>query len=357
MSSITKVYVAGIGMITPVGENAATTAVSVKAGIGRLEVSEYYSKNGKPFTMALVPEEALPEITYKLNSEKGTTLQMGVMLMTTDIAIKEVMQFYPGDKPIPLFYSGPEAYQDGPYSVSPKFIDYIVKQTNAKIDINSSRLLSLGRAGVIDAIDLAFRYLQQEGVDYVLVGGADSYQDDELLKFLDTEDRVLAEEVMNGFAPGEGSGFLLLTNDINKAIKSNSGVISLSEPGIAIEKGHMYSDEPYMGDGLTEAFKKALHGYNGNKISKIYSSMNGEQFWSKEYGVALTRTKDFFDENLQLEHPADCFGDTGGASGALLIGLAAESLLKQGSLDTNLVTCSSDQAYRSAICVNFEQLA
>ncbi|MDX2505192.1 MAG: hypothetical protein QNL62_12060 [Gammaproteobacteria bacterium] len=354
MSSKPKVYVAGVSMVTPVGVNAETTAMAVKAGISRLQISEYYSKNGKPFTMALVPEEALPEISYKLKRVEYTTLQMGAMLKTSDIAIKDVMQAYPGNKPIPLFYSGPEAYQDGPYSVSPEFIDYIIKQTNANIDINSSRLLSLGRAGVIDAIDLAIRYLQQEGTDYVLVGGADSYQEHDLLDYLDSEDRVLAQDVMNGFAPGEGAGFLLLTNDINKAMKPNAGVISLSEPGIALENGHMYSSEPYRGDGLTEAFKKALNGYNGKKIEKIYSSMNGEQFWAKEYGVATSRTKDFFAEDIQLEHPADCYGDTGGAAGALLIGLAIASLIKQNSNDTYLVTCSSDQAYRAAICVNHE---
>lgn len=351
-----KIYIAGVGMITPVGDNAKMTAAAVRAGISRLQESEYYSKKGKPYTMALVPEEVLPEITYKLNREEGTTQQMGLMLMMTDIALKQVMKNYPDDESIPLFFSGPEAYQNGPYSVSPKFIEYIIKQTNAKIDKSNSRLFALGRAGVIEAIDLAIRYLQQTNTDYVLVGGADSFQDDDLLEYLDADDRVLAEEVMNGFAPGEAAGFLLLTKDINKALMQNSGVISLSKPGIAKEKGHLYSKEPYRGDGLSEAFKKALNGYDGKKISKIYSSMNGEQFWAKEYGVATTRTNCYFTEDVTLEHPADCFGDTGAVAGVLLISLAADSLLNEGINDTSLVSCSSDQAYRAAICVNFEQL-
>ena len=357
MSYKANVYLAGVGMITPVGGNAEMTAAAVRAGASRLQESEYYSKKGKPFTMAMVPEEVLPEITYKLNREEGTTLQMGVMLMTIDVALKQVMQSYPGDENIPLFFSGPEAYQNGPYSVSQNFIEYVIKQTNAKIDKSNSRLFALGRAGVIEAIDLAIRYLQQKNTDYVLVGGADSYQDDDLLEYLDADDRIMAEGVMNGFVPGEAAGFLLLTSDINKALKKNSGVISLSEPGLALEKGHMYSQEPYKGDGFSEAFKKALNRHRGEKISKIYSSINGEQFWAKEYGVATTRTKSYFADDVTLEHPADCFGDTGAAVGALLIGLAADTLLKEGRKNTSLVTCSSDQACRAAICVNFEVLS
>ncbi len=357
MNNQLKLYIADIGMMTSVGENTKTTVAAVNAGISRLQVEEYeyYNKKGKPLTMSLIPEEALPEVTYRLNREEEASLQMGIMLTTTDVAIKEVLQSFPEEKPVTLFFSGPEAYHNGPYTVSSRFLDFIIKQTDINIDLANSRLLSMGRAGVIDAIDLAFRYLQQENTDYVLVGGADSYQDDDLLEYLD--DRLLAEGVMDGFAAGEAAGFLLLTHDVNKAMKKNAGVISLSEPGVAMENGHMYSSEPYKGDGLSDAFRKALVGHKGQKIEKIYSNMNGEQFWAKEYGVATLRTKDYFADELVLEHPADCFGDTGGASGALLIGLAAESLFKQGKENTYLVTCSSDQAYRGAICVNYEAKA
>ena len=357
MNNTPGIYIAAIGMMTAVGQNTETTVAAVNAGISRLQASEdYYNKKNKAYTMALVPEEALPEVTYRLNREEEASLQMGIMLTTIDVAIKEVLASYPEERPITLFFSGPEDYQNGAYTVTSRFLDYIIKQTDVNIDLTNSRLLKMGRAGVIDAIDLAFRYLQQkEGTDYVLVGGADSFQDDDLLAYLEADGRLLAEEVMDGFAPGEAAGFLLLTNDINKAMNKNSGVIRLSEPGVAIESGHMYSREPYRGDGLTEAFKKSLNGYSGEKIAKIYSSMNGEQFWAKEYGVATLRTKDYLADELVLEHPADCFGDTGAASGALLIGLAAESLFKQGKKGTYLVTCSSDQSYRAAICVNYEQ--
>ncbi|VAW72845.1 hypothetical protein MNBD_GAMMA10-2460 [hydrothermal vent metagenome] len=358
MSNKPGVYIAAIGMITAVGASTEATVAAVNAEISRLQsTDDYCTRDNMPCTVAYVPEEALPDVTHRLNREEDASLQMGTMLKTIEVAIKEVLQDYPEEAPITLFFSGPEAYHNGPYTLSPKFPEFIVKQTDVNIDLASSRLLSLGRAGVIDAIDLAIRYLEQQPVSYVLVGGADSYLDDDIMDFLQADDRVLAEGVMDGFAPGEGAGFLLLTNDINKAMKENKGVISLSPPGVAMEEGHMYSKEPYRGDGLAQAFRKALDGRDpGKKIGRIYSTMNGEKYWAKEYGVATLRAKEFFAEALVLEHPADCFGDTGGAAGALLVGLAAQTLLKQGKEDTCLVTCSSDQAYRAAICVNYEKV-
>lgn len=356
MKNKSRAYIAGIGMITSVGFDLKSTHAAVKAGISGYKESEYYNKNGKPFTMSLVPGGALPDITYKLWKEKGTTIQMGVMLQTIDIALKQAMQNYPGGKEIPVFFSGPESYLKGPYSVSPSFIDYIIKQTKVKIDKKSSRMFATGRAGVIEAVDFAMRYMVQTDAEYVLVGGADSFQEEDLLEFLDQDDRIVSEQIMNGFVPGEASCFLLLTLDINKAKKQNSGVVSLYEPGLAKEKGHMYSEEAYLGDGLSLAFKQALQNSDDIKVSKIYSSLNGEKFWAKEYGVAVTRTKDFFKDDFQVEHPADCFGDTGAAVGALLISLAFNDLVAKGNKDRILVSCSSDQAPRAAICVGFDKI-
>ena len=356
MMNGSNVYIAGIGMITSIGFDLASTHAAVKAGISGARESEYYSKTGKPFTMALVPSEALPDITYKLAKEKNTTPQMGVMLQTIDVAIKQALKSYPNDKEIPLFFSGPESYLKGPYTVSPSFIEYIIKQTKVKIDKSVSRIFATGRGGVLEAIDTATNYMMQTGADYVLVGGADSFQEESLLEYLDEDDRVSYDEVENGFIPGEAACFLLLTMDIAKAQIMNSGVVNLFKPGLSQEKGHMYSESAYIGGGLSNAFSLAIKNAAGSKISKVYSSLNGERFWAKEYGVAVTRSKDFLEENFVLEHPADCLGDTGAAAGSVLIGLALQDLVSAGINDRILVSCSSDQGTRAAVCVGFSKL-
>ncbi len=356
-STISRLYIAGIGMVTPVGFDFTSTVAAVEAGINRFQESEYFGKSMKPFTMSLIPRDVLPRISFKLNQVEDSTIQMGIMLQTSDIALNQIEPLKAMDSPPPLFLACPEGYAECASTVSPRFIEYLMKQTDANIETSTSRIIGTGRAGVIDAVDLAFKYLQQMEGDYVLVGGADSYQEEDLLTFLDRDDRIAAEEVLNGFIPGEAAGFLLLTRNRQNAMVWGDGVISLSQPGIEAEKGHMYSEASYLGDGLATAIKKSLVAHKGEKISTLYSSMNGEQFWSKELGVALLRNKESLSDDYAFEHPADCLGDIGAASGAVLIGLASAQLARSGSPASHLVYCSSDQEYRGAICVNYEKLS
>ena len=81
----------------------------------------------------------------------------------------------------------------------------------------------------------------------------------------------------------------------------------------------------------------------------IYSSMNGENHWAKEYGVACLRNSHAFKDPVYTEHPADCYGDLGSATATVLISLAAEHLFKNTEAQAHLVYSSSDTAKRGAI--------
>ena len=54
---------------------------------------------------------------------------------------------------------------------------------------------------------------------------------------------------------------------------------------------------------------------------------------------------------ITIEHPADCFGDLGIATGSVLIGLAATQLLRQPGLATHMVYSSSDGPRRATVLV------
>ena len=230
-------------------------------------------------------------------------------------------------------------------------ITNLVNQDDLPIDAEQVRCIHTGRAAGIEALDLAQRILYELQHDYVLVGGSDSYWHFPLVSQLDEAQRVMAPGVMDGFIPGEGAGFLLLTRHRDSAIIREDHIITLSPPGIAEEPGHMASEQSYRGDGLSHAFQQALSAHKGDPIQTIYSSMNGENFWVKEYGVALTRNHRSFDDEVKLEHPADCYGDLGVATGPVLIGLAADNLLSQKGTGTHLVYSSSDTASRAALLV------
>ena len=112
----------------------------------------------------------------------------------------------------------------------------------------------------------------------------------------------------------------------------------------------MYSDDPYRGDGLNGAFKQAITNRNATGIHTVYASINGESFWAKELGVAITRNQKALHNDVVIEHPADCFGDTGAAFSAVVLGM-----LTAGSPGVYLVYGSSDGAARAAMCVDVLQ--
>ena len=355
MSHSPKVYVAGMGMITALGGSALTTAVAVRARRKGLRISDEYKNAAcKPITMAPVPDAALPEFMHELETSEDINVPIGRMLLMASVALEEVMASYPGHKPLPLILAGPTAYAGQEVPFSHGFIDLLSAQTDIEFDRGNSRLITTGRSGVLAGIDIAMKYLNLGTDDYVLVGGVDSYQDPDLLWQLDEQDRIKAEETPDGFIPGEAAGFLLLTSKPERAKRFGGYKISLYAPGLANEPGHLYSDETYTGSGLADALRLAIGQGDGQAIQTVYSSMNGEHFWAKEYGVAMLRNKDAFSDNVSHEHPADCFGDIGAAMGAVLIGVAGLSMARSGKLQHGLVYCSSDQAQRAALCIRLE---
>jgi len=271
------------------------------------------------------------------------------------VAAAQAMATYTGRTPIPLFFSAPANNVGLNEPLPTRIIHYLHQQTGLLIDPAVSRLMGTGRSGVLNALDLAFRYLYDTDAEFVLIGGGDSYQNSELIAALDEKGRILASGVMNGFAPGEGAGFVLLTRNPAFALRSATHLPSLLVPGVANEPGHLFSDKPYRGEGLDLAFKRALSAYSGHiKIKDTHSSMNGEHFWAKEYGVAMIRNADMFESETAIHHSADCHGDLGAATGGVLINHVTQALLAGHSTNPSLIYCSSDHQYRAAVC--FEPL-
>jgi len=349
MSNNQKVYVAGIGMITPVGANAAMTAASVNAGISGYKVSDYLNAQDQPITMASIPNSIFSDIDAEIDEGDRFNERHDRVIKMAIVAIREACAQSTTNQPIPLVLAMPEE-QDDIDGLSP-LTENLEQNCKPWVSATYSRSIYNGRAAGIEAIDFAFRYLYELPNDFMMIGGSDSYQDYSRLSPLSEANRVLAQDSMEGFAPGEAAGFLLLTRNPQLAMVRNGHIIALSPPGIADEPGHLGNEVPYRGDGLDQAFKKALKNHEQPNIHSIYSSMNGENHWAKEYGVATMRNKSAFQDEVKIEHPADIFGDLGAATGPVLIGLAAEHLYSHPNAKAHLVYSSSDTAKRGAIVV------
>ena len=349
MNETPKLYIAGIGMITPVGANTDMTAAAVRAGVSGYRASRHFTRHTRqPITVASVPDEVF-SMPFEVDEGTAYDAQTDRAIKMAILALREAIAGHSIKKKIPLILATPEPVPNVTFVDLQVFIKNLLSQKELPLHEGLVRYLHSGRPGGIEGLALAHHYLYQQKAEYVLIGGSDSHDNAARIGALDTQGRLRALDAMDGFAPGEGAAFLLLTSDPARALSLGGYVVGLGEPGLGEEPGHFFSNQPYLGEGLDQAFKQALNDYDGPGIDMIYASMNGEHYWTKEYGVAYVRNQERFRDLIKVEHPADCFGDLGAATAPTLIGLAAERLLKRPDVASHLVYSSADGAMRAAV--------
>lgn len=342
-------WICGSGMMTAVGDTTLQTASSVRAGICRYAETAIFNRQRAHMTLALVPEASLPPLADEFEHD-GLTSRQCRMIRLAGPAMVEALQRLPQNRVVPLYLAVPEALPESPPVVDETFLDRLAR-SRAQLDRSASRLFPQGRAGGLHALAAAVESLGSGAQNYVLVGGVDSYLDLGLLSRLDLEGRIMAEGVMNGFVPGEAAAFLLLCSERVRTDEQVASTVRVGRPGLAEEPGHRYSEEPYLGDGLSEALAAALEEESEAAIGTVFASFNGESFGAKEWGVAALRSAAALGDGYRLEHPAECFGDVGAAFGPLLIGLAQIGMTKSYLQGDALVFCASDGPARGAVRV------
>lgn len=344
------------GMVTAIGLGAVQTSSSVLAGVAGFRESAVQDAAFQPITMALLPEDALPELAPAVGEIAGLTSRQRRLLRLATPALEEILDGLAGERigpSTPLFLATPEKHPDLAEPAGDEFLDHLVKQLEPlglAFDRKQSRRVGTGRAGGLAAVGEALRYLESRGGKYAIAGGVDTYLDLMLLATLGRDGRILGPTVRDGFIPGEGAGFLLLASPDVRLPESLTATATICGVGEAQESGHRYSEDPYRGDGLSAALADVLTRPKllRKPVEAVFAGLNGESFGGKEWGVASVRSSKEIEPTAPIIHPADCFGDIGAALGPVMIGLAAEGIARSTNGAPALVWCSSDGAARSA---------
>lgn len=339
--------------MTAVGLSASETAASVRAATMRFNESSIRDHRFEPFTLAEVVEEGLPDVEDSVAAETGLTSREMRMLRLAAPALSECLAPLKSSRQVPgLMLSLPEIGTTLPLDPA-RFLGLLERQTKAAFEIPRSDASHIGRAGGLMAVGRAIDFIRSGQVSVMIAGGVDTYRDLYVLGTLDMEKRVKSDVHLDGFIPGEGAGFLLLASETGAKRARVEPLARLSAVVTGFEAGHLYSDEVYRGDGLAATFELLVQsGAVESPIREVYSSMNGENHWAKEWGVAFLRNRSAFDEEHGMHHPADCFGDTGAACGPLMVGLAAQGIARGYRESPALVYCSSDRGERAAVSVS-----
>lgn len=340
--------VVDVSMLTPVGFDTASTVMALRAGINAYQSSHFLGKNLWPIKTASIPTDALPPLASVLKKAGLTSRQKRILRIATR-PLQSIFKKLSPELKVPLLLAAPEKLPGRHHPVNDRMLKMLAAQSGCPLDIQNSYVVPAGRSGGCHALESAMLMLETGLHPYVLVGGVDSFWDLHWLSTLSAQERLLTERSKDAFAPGEAAVFILLRSPTNTANR-----IAIFPPGIGLEPGHRYSEEPYLGAGLDSAIKEAFAHYNGAPVETVFAGMTGESIYAKEWGVSVIRSKSRFADSMSIVHPADALGDVGAAMVPLLMGYAAASLALKKIKGPCLVWASSEFADRGAACIAME---
>ncbi|PID43875.1 MAG: hypothetical protein CSB48_03565 [Proteobacteria bacterium] len=341
--------VRGLGMINALGRGALPSVTAAMAGISQYTETELLNPEGIPLRFALVPDEILPVIDVARLSRPGVRYERMMRLAVG--ALDECVGSTEVEHPLPLFLALPERRPGRDYPALEPFLKELSGFTGDVLDLSNSRIFPYGRSAGFTAMASAMALLENRNdaggstrggaIKRVLVGGVDSYVDASLLGIMDKQNRLLLENTADGFVPGEGAAFLMLE-------MSSKGRILIHTPVTASEPGHCYSDEICEGVGLSGAIGQAIQQAGSPGIGTVFCSLNGEGVFAKEWGLSAIRVSTLFKDGLQIEHPAEYYGDIGAATVPSLYINALIGRAKDRVDGAVLIWAASDFEHRGA---------
>jgi 3-oxoacyl-[acyl-carrier-protein] synthase-1 len=302
-------------------------------------------RNFEPIQMGLVPEDALGELDPKIEALPLPSRARRILRLATP-SLKAIAEGL--DAEVPVFLGLPALTGDEAAWIR-HVPDYLQLLTGVPVDRARSAVVPQGRAAALMALEQALVLLQSDPAATVVVGGVDTYLDLRLLATLDAEQRILGPRVMDGFIPGEGGAFFVLSGANASTTQAPGGRVVVNGAASAMDPGHRYGSEPARGEGLALALQQLRQQLSPPPapIATTFAGFNGENFDAKMWGVARLRHNDFFAPGMLIEHPADKFGDAGAATGAILVALAAQSLVTGTRPGPALVWAASDREPRA----------
>jgi 3-oxoacyl-[acyl-carrier-protein] synthase I len=333
-------------ILCAIGRGTDQVWASARAGIARIGNSHVMDKHFEPIQMGLVPEDGLGALTPEIDElplPSRARRMLRLAAPSFQVVAKDI------GRPVPVFVGLPALTpKEAPWIVHVPA--YLQKLTDVPIDLQRSAIVPHGRAAGLMALELAMNAVSTDPAATVIVGGVDTFLDLRLLATLDQEQRILGPRVMDGFIPGEGAAFFVLSG----AAAGEGPRVMINGVASSLDEGHRYGTAPAKGEGLDLALKQLRQrtGQLPGPIGTTFAGFNGESFDAKMWGVARLRHNDFFASSMAIEHPADKYGDAGAATGAILLSLAAKSLSSGARQGPSLVWAASDREPRACAVVS-----
>lgn len=339
------VVLVAMGASTPVGRDAWSSAVAVRAGISGFGQHSYMIDTaGEPMRVA--------RAEWLDIDVRGVDRFEALLMPAIDQTIEPLHALAGNSLNTALALALPSPRPGLPERLQPDLMARLTTRYRGRF--GASAAFSAGHAAGLLALDAAFRKLAQGGLDACAIAGVDSYIEPETLEWLEDCDQLHGAGPLKnawGFIPGEAAGAVLLMRGDVAARLGLSPLAVILGTGTANETKRIKTETVCIGEGLTEAFRNALATIPaGMRVSDVYCDMNGEPYRADEFGFAALRSKEFFESLSDFVAPADCWGDVGAAIGPLMMNLSTISAcMTLANGPHALLWASSEEGLRAAL--------
>jgi 3-oxoacyl-[acyl-carrier-protein] synthase I len=261
----------------------------------------------------------------------------------------------------PLLLAVPERGRpDDDARLDGAIVQALSEASGVAIDAARSGTVRAGHAGFALALAAALDDIGR-GAPAVVVGAVDSYYHPDVLAWLDEEHRLHALDAENGFVPGEGAAFVVLTPALARPGRKEAPRESHVPPVLLrrVETGRedtVATGDPNIGRAMTAVLRDLAVSSPGGKLAWSLTDVNGERHRVREWELAAGRGA--FADDAVHQRPTGELGDLGAASGGVMAAIAC-ALLRAGAAPRPCVcvALASDGPERGAFLLSFEGAA
>ena len=339
--------VIGAGAATPVGLGYSQSCTAIRAGVAAFAESEFFlwTTTREPIVAAAVPLRPTPiesRPVGRLSTLARIALRECLRETSVDSRRTALLLGAPSEQRAQKFR---EWFDEDLYS---GLFSRVVRAFHS-----ASEILPHGNVSVLAGLRRAQDLLDKGIVEQCIVGGVDSLLNPPDLERLEHSWRLHREGESYGLVPGEAAAFVVVAPH---GLPQRSPVVGTilgigagreSAEHCALSNGHP------TGMGLEQALSAAITdaGLPEAAVGLRVSDLNGERYGAMDSLLAMSRFYRSDRNGLPIWHPAECTGETGAASGAILIQVACHAL-SCGYAPATHVMCelSSDEGHRAA-CV------
>lgn len=313
--------ITAVGALTPVGANAEQTTSSIRAGIsGMGEFPRYLSLTLDPDWADDDPLVAAPVPT--LDPKLACPPRLIELALPVLAEVFEKARLKRADLPrTALRVAGPEpdaAVLE--WQLGERFLPALLRESGLT-SFQSQRLHLGGSPGAFELLAEVAQLLTSGSVDRCLLLAVDSYLSLDRLELLDRDWRLRSERSPDGFIPGEAACALMLELPARAATRGGSTAALIKAGFVGEEPQPASGDQQSSSRGLCQALEPLL----GAAVPALWvgCDLNGASYRAFEWATAAARLGSRLPGATHLTHPADCTGDLGAATGAVLIAQVA----------------------------------